>query len=445
MDHDPLIGTTVDGRFTVLERIGAGGMGTVYRARQLSVDRDVAIKFINEGSESDALRGRRFEKEARIIARLEDPHTLKLIDFGIDRGRRYLVTELLQGETLGARLTRQGPLPAAEVVRWLRPICDALAEAHEQGVIHRDLKPHNLFLQRIGDREVVRVLDYGIARWAESDLATTTGPLAGSPAYMAPEQARGEEVDGRCDLYALGVVAYECLAGRTPFQARTAALMLVKQLQDVPLPFDELNPPVVVPQALEALVLHLLEKDPADRPSGARALAERLDGLVLTAPPPPVVPAASIPHPTDFEVELARPSQRWQWGVGLTLAVVLVLGLLRLWSQPQPPGQVPGLADLSALAVVLDAGRAAPAVDAARPDAARDAAPPTAVPDAAPPTAAPAPPPSAAPTTRPRRPPSPRTAPPSAAPSTAAAPASAAPTTLAEPPGGLKRVVPPPE
>jgi serine/threonine protein kinase len=328
--QDPLLGLLVDGRFEVLERIGSGGMGTVYRARQLSVDRDVAVKFIHESAAGDPERARRFEKEARIIARLEDPHTLKLIDFGIDRGRRYLVTEYLQGETLADRLARAS-LSAEAVRDLLRPICDALAEAHEQGVVHRDLKPHNIFLQRIGDREVVRVLDFGIARWHASELSTTTGALAGSPAYMSPEQARGDEVDGRSDLYALGVLAYECLAGRLPFQARTPALMLVKQLHDLPKPFDELSPPAVVPQAMEALVLHLLEKDPQDRPASARVLAQRLDGLRWDAP---VEVARAEPAPEPVPSVVWTPPRRWPWGVA-ALAVAAVVAVA-VW-----PGQAP--------------------------------------------------------------------------------------------------------
>ncbi len=451
-EHDALIGTTVDGRFTLLARIGSGGMGTVYRARQLSVDRDVAVKFIHEAGASNADHIRRFEKEARIIARLEDPHTLKLIDFGVERGRRFLVTEYLQGETLGDRLARVGRLDAEAVRALLRPICDALAEAHEQGVIHRDLKPHNLFLQRVGGREVVRVLDFGIARWQGSDLATTTGPMAGSPAYMSPEQARGEEVDGRADLYALGVVAYECLAGRRPFEARTPALMLIKQLQDRPKAFDELDPPVVVPQAMEALVLHLLEKAPEDRPASARILARRLDAWVA--------------EPAPTEVEAPRRPRRWPWVVGL--AVVGGVGVW--WAQgPETQGDSGAARPDAALpdAARPDAARPDAALpdaarpDAARPDAARpDAAQPDAArPDAARPDAArPIAPATRGPHVRPKAPPTaapptaapptaapPTAAPPTAAPPTAAPPAAAPPTAaLSEPPPGFRRVVPPP-
>lgn len=288
---DPLLDAVLDKRYRIVERIGAGGMGTVYRARQLTVERDVAVKFLRADAYGDPRQVRRFEREARMIARLRDPHTLKLIDFGRrPDGQLYLVCEFLEGEPLDRRIAR-GPLAAAAALDLLRPVCDALAEAHAEGIVHRDLKPGNLFIERVGARELVKVLDFGIARWSEGEHSTTG--VSGTPAYMAPEQARGVDVDHRCDLYALGAVLYACLAGRAPYLGSGLQVML-QAMAGPPTPFDALSPPVAVPPEVAALVFRLMATDPADRPQSAAEVAAAFDRLRHQAAVRASAPAAGL-------------------------------------------------------------------------------------------------------------------------------------------------------
>ena len=224
---DALIGAVLDQRYRIESEIGAGGFGTVYSARQLKFDREVAIKILNADAASTPEHVRRFETEARVVAQLRHPATLTLLDFGqTDEGRFYAVTERLHGKPLDDLLAR-GPLESARVLRLLRQICDSLVEAHDQKIIHRDLKPSNIFIQTIGDQEIVKVLDFGIAKLLKQPGITSTGETCGTPVYMSPEQARGEALDARSDLYSLGVMAYECLAGQPPFYATTPVSLLI--------------------------------------------------------------------------------------------------------------------------------------------------------------------------------------------------------------------------
>ena len=210
---DPLVGTVLQGRYRILERVGQGGMGAVYRAVQVNIDRDVAVKVLTPDAAEREHVVRRFENEARIISKLRHPNTLKLIDFGeADDERLFLVAEFLSGQPLDAVL-RQGAIGVGRTLHVMAEAADSLAEAHGQGIVHRDLKPGNLFLERVGDQDVIKVLDFGIAKLATGTSYTVEGTVFGTPAYMSPELARGESVDSRSDLYSLGVIAYECLCG----------------------------------------------------------------------------------------------------------------------------------------------------------------------------------------------------------------------------------------
>jgi serine/threonine-protein kinase len=202
---------------------------------------------------------------------------LKLIDFGrLQDGRPYLVTEFLVGRTLEKTIS-QGPLHPTWTLLILRQICDAMAEAHEQQIIHRDLKPGNIFLERVGDDEIVKVLDFGIAKLAgASTHITAVGSVCGTPCYMSPEQAAGDELDPRSDLYSLGVIGYECLNGKPPFTAAQPAGLLFQHINDTPAAL-----PDNVPQEIAALVMSLLEKDPGKRPQTAREVRARIDQILL--------------------------------------------------------------------------------------------------------------------------------------------------------------------
>ena len=277
--RDPLVGVVVDNRFRLGSRIGEGGFGAVYRACQLSVNRDVAIKILNEAASQDNKLVERFVGEAEIIAQLKHPNTLKLIDRGqMADGRLYLVSELLEGETLGEVIGRDR-LSFSSTATLLQQICGSLDEAHKRGIVHRDLKPANIFLQHIEGQVHVKVLDFGIAKRVESVTLTTEGVLFGTPAYMSPEQAKGDTIDARSDLYALGVIAYECLSGERPFSGVDHMSVLLKHINDLPRPLREIEPPISLSPAEEDFVLRLLEKHPDDRFQTAEEIRQYLGRL----------------------------------------------------------------------------------------------------------------------------------------------------------------------
>lgn len=266
---DPMIGVVLGGRYRILGAVGAGGFGTVYRAQQTTVDMEVAIKVLSLEASRNQELVRRFENEARIISQLRHPNTLKLVDFGRTPDRRcYLVTEFLTGLPLDKLLLR-GPLDSIRMLSIFGQVCESVAEAHERGIVHRDLKPANIFVERVSQQDVAKVLDFGIAKITEGITVTTEGQVMGTPPYMSPEQCRGEAIDARSDLYSLGVLAYECLSGHTPFSAPTPMAVLLKHIHDVPRP---LSGSLSIDPELDALVLSLLAKRREDRPQSATAV-----------------------------------------------------------------------------------------------------------------------------------------------------------------------------
>jgi TolB-like protein/tetratricopeptide (TPR) repeat protein len=274
------------GRYVVERELGRGGMATVFLARDLRHARVVAVKVMRRDLVAPSF-AERFLHEIRFAARLTHPHVLGVHDSGEADGLLYYVMPYVEGETLRARLVREGALPLVDAVRLLRELADALAYAHAQGVVHRDLKPENVLLS--GGHAVVA--DFGIAKalaavtlqgTADAPALTATGMSLGTPAYMAPEQAVGDRnTDHRADLYALGVIAYEMLAGTHPYGARTAQALVAAHLTETPAPLGSRRPDV--PPALAALVTQLLAKEPAARPQSADAVVRTLDD----APAPP--------------------------------------------------------------------------------------------------------------------------------------------------------------
>ncbi|MBA3259018.1 MAG: serine/threonine protein kinase [Gemmatimonadales bacterium] len=271
------------GSYRLVERIGMGGMGEVWKAEHRLLARPAAIKLIKGAGTVEAfdpVAEKRFRREADAAASLRSPHTIQLYDFGIARdGRLYYVLEGIDLERLVARF---GPQPPARVAQILRQVCHSLAEAHAAGLVHRDVKPANLHLGRVGlDYDFVKVLDFGLVkgehRWDRDDLRLTSPELtAGTPAYMAPELTSNDQVDGRADLYALGCVGYFLLTGTMVFQADTAVQLLLRHLQAEPeAPSARLGTPL--PPDLERLVLWCLAKSPDERPPGARELGEALE------------------------------------------------------------------------------------------------------------------------------------------------------------------------
>jgi tRNA A-37 threonylcarbamoyl transferase component Bud32 len=289
---DPLIGRLIAGKMELLEVLGSGAMGKVYRARHRGLDKIVAIKVLHPEVSSSASIAARFKAEARAASKLDHPHSLSILDFGEDGSDRllYLAMELLEGESLQSLLSRHRRLPAARAARIMAQVCSALGAAHERGVIHRDVKPANVMLtSRRGDEgpveDHVKVCDFGLAKVLDTGAEnSSSGPLTqqgavlGTPAYMAPEQAKGETVDHRSDLYACGVILYRMLAGKKPFEGESAWAVSLKQIAESPQPIQELVPEI--PEALARVVHRALEKDPAQRFQSAREMrAELLDAV----------------------------------------------------------------------------------------------------------------------------------------------------------------------
>jgi serine/threonine-protein kinase len=279
------------GSYRLEEKLGEGGMGEVWRARHRMLARPAAIKLIRPTVSGDGQTGvseeavRRFEREAQAIARLRSPHTVELFDFGrAEDGAFYYVMELLDGLDAESLLRRFGPIPAERAIYLLRQVCHSLSEAHSCGLVHRDIKPANVFLCRYGEElDFVKVLDFGIVRAVrdradKSPMLTLENAVHGTPAFMAPEQATGTDLDGRADIYATGCVAYWLLTGELVFTAETPMGVLLKHAQAPPTP-PSARTGLPIPAALDDLVLSCLAKNPAHRPQSARELSLRLAEL----------------------------------------------------------------------------------------------------------------------------------------------------------------------
>ncbi len=276
------------GSYRLEAKLGQGGMGEVWRARHRMLARPAAIKLIRPsfaGGGAGAVSAdaaRRFEREAQVIARLRSPHTVDLFDFGIaEDGSFYYAMELLEGLDADAMVRRFGPVPAERAIHVLRQVCHSLSEAQSCGLVHRDIKPANIFLCRYGEEyDFVKVLDFGIVGQVRTPeeggtLHTGDNALHGTPAFMAPEQAMGIEVDGRADIYAVGCVACWLLTGQFVFAAETPVGLLLQHAQAPPAP-PSARTQLPIPPALDDLVLSCLAKEPADRPQSARELSLRL-------------------------------------------------------------------------------------------------------------------------------------------------------------------------
>ncbi|MGA9993806.1 MAG: serine/threonine-protein kinase [Pyrinomonadaceae bacterium] len=273
---DPLLGRTLDEKYRLDERLGVGGMGTVYRATHLLIDRPVAVKVLNSRFVEDEQAQERFRREAKAAGRLQHTNAVAVTDFGrtVDN-LVYLVMELLEGRTLRDILAREAPLDTARSVSLMLQISAAVAAAHEEGIIHRDLKPANIFVvQKRSAPPVVKVLDFGIAKLAadsfeDSDAAhlTQTGVMIGTPRYMSPEQCDGARLTPASDVYSLGIILYEMLTGTTPFTGSTPLAVALKHSSVAPRRPSEFT--ATIPPELEHVVLHALEKKPEERPADA--------------------------------------------------------------------------------------------------------------------------------------------------------------------------------
>jgi serine/threonine protein kinase len=288
---DPLIGRVVNDRYRIVGTIARGGMGKVYRAEQQPLGRLVALKVLspNYTGDNDPEFHRRFFLEASIASKLSHPNTVTIFDYGkTEDDVYYIAMELLEGRTLHRLLREEAPLSAERTMHVARQICRSLREAHNLGVIHRDLKPANVFLLNHGDEaDVVKVLDFGLVKnlLDKGEELTQTGLFMGSPKYMSPEQIRGDACDGRVDIYALGVMMYEMLTGKVPFDRQNSVNILMAHIHEEVPPLSRMNPNVHVPPALEALVRKCMSKSTEGRyPSMEAVLTglKQISGLTAT-------------------------------------------------------------------------------------------------------------------------------------------------------------------
>jgi serine/threonine-protein kinase len=277
---DPLIGLIVADRYRVLELIGRGGMGVVYKAEHSRIGKILALKLLTGELTRHTDQVGRFKREALMASRLSHPNTVQVFDFGDADGLAYLAMEYVRGENLGALVDRYGPLGADRTARIVIQICSSLAEAHEKGIVHRDLKPENIMVVKSSAGEdVAKVLDFGLAKLRESgDLSdvTLSGAIVGTPYYMAPEQIRGEAVGPAADVYALGALMYSCLTGTVVFDAQTPMGVLTRHLVEEPEPPSARAPGIGLSKTFDRIVLSALAKDPTRRFPTVTALQEAL-------------------------------------------------------------------------------------------------------------------------------------------------------------------------
>jgi serine/threonine-protein kinase len=286
MTNDPLIGTSLVDRYLIEGLIGGGGLGRVYRARHTRMSRRYAIKVPFGEVAYDPKVRVRFANEAEAASRLAHPNVIGVVDFGeTPEGLLYMAMDYAEGQTLAELIAQNGPLAREWVVRFTRQIAEGLAHAHDRGLIHRDLKPDNVIIERDGDRP--RIVDFGLAIFREQEggaRLTTQGTVLGTPHYMAPEQATGQALDGRTDLFALGLIMYEMLCGKLPFEGSPVQVARANLSAPMPL-ISERVPGLDVDASLEAVCRTLVEKRPEDRPPSAHALIEMLDRLAMDGRP----------------------------------------------------------------------------------------------------------------------------------------------------------------
>ncbi len=304
---DSLLGKVVAEKFRIVRLLGSGGMGAIYLAEHVGIGKRVAIKLLRADLRGHPHLVKRFRREAMAVSRLTDAHTITVFDFGVWDGVVYLVMEYLIGDDLSKTLAAESRLDPARALAIVHQICSSLAEAHAQGVVHRDLKPENVFLTRTtsGD-EWVKVLDFGLAKilapeGAEALLQTADGALMGTPYYMAPEQVKGEAVDARTDLYAVGGLLFRMLTGQVPYVGKSPLQVMEAHVSGALPRFDEVDPTLIVPPGLEELVRRLLARAPDDRPQSALAVDQEVVGLLDRISGPrgdlrsrPATPAPSV-------------------------------------------------------------------------------------------------------------------------------------------------------
>src|ERR1700754_3166157 len=314
--------TMVDGRYRAQKRIGTGGMAEVWCAEDEVLGRRVALKLMGGRFAEDPEFRERFRREAQAAAGLAHPNIVAIFDRSEWEGTPYIAMELVDGPTLKEVVTDRGPLPPDMAVAMTEQILSALAFAHKRGIVHRDIKPQNVLIDREG---VAKVADFGIARAGNSEM-TQTGAIVGTVQYISPQQAQGLPGDRRTDLYSAGVVLYELLTGRVPFEGEAPVSIALKQVSERPVPPSQLRPGI--PAAREAAVLRALDKAPAARSQSAEQFTAALE-QARRAPTRQIV---MEPTPGEPWEEEARASRWWLWLLGLLVVAALAVGAFFLFA-----------------------------------------------------------------------------------------------------------------
>ena len=322
-----LTGQILGDRYRLVSVLGEGGMGTVYLAEHVTIGKQLAIKVLGlEFSQQESYRIR-FLREAQSISRIAHENVVDVTDFGVaPNGSLYLVMEYLQGEGLSETLDREGPLPWSRAKQIVLQVCRALHAAHEKGILHRDIKPENCFrIKRGANRDFIKVLDFGLAKVVSDDPGmetslTAVGGIIGTPEYMSPERVRGEKLDERSDVYAVGILLYEVCTGCVPFSGDHYTLVLDQQLHAVPVPPRQVTPNADISRELEQVILRALEKDRDRRFPNIRSLAEALANIqTLTSS------SAGVPiQPRAQPVQTAKSREGTLIAIILALTVVVV-------------------------------------------------------------------------------------------------------------------------
>ncbi len=308
--HDPNIGRDLlGGQFQILQKIGSGGMGSVYKAAQPDMNRMVAVKILHKKLVNRKDLMSRFRREARAMSHLTHPNTVKVLLYGeLDDGSLYIVMEYLEGRNLNQVVRKEGPMSADRAIPILIQVCGALQEAHLQGIVHRDLKPENIFLSTNGGlKDFPKVLDFGLAKVTERELRpgsimlTQEGMVFGTPEFMSPEQAQGKVLDARSDIYSLATILYEMLTGKLPFDAKSPMEYIQLHVTKPPVPLDERVPGKVFPPGLGAAIAKALEKKPEDRYASAAEFAEALKPFA-----PAAVKDLAVMMPTSADLVIAQ-------------------------------------------------------------------------------------------------------------------------------------------
>ncbi|MBF7082337.1 Stk1 family PASTA domain-containing Ser/Thr kinase [Desulfallas sp. Bu1-1] len=330
-----MIGKMLGNRYEILEKLGGGGMAIVYKGKDTYLNRLVTIKVLRPEFTSDEDFIRRFRREAQAVASLSHPNIVNIHDVGQEDGVHYLVMEYVPGDNLKVIIKKRGPLSPEEAVRFTVQVCEALEHAHQNNIVHRDVKPHNILVTEEGR---AKLTDFGIALEATAATITRTDTIMGSVHYLSPEQVRGETATARSDIYAVGILLYEMLTGRHPYSGDTPIAVALKHVQETPRPVNEVNPEV--PEELAAVVMRAIEKDPRHRYQSAGELARHLEmAFDDTSQATVVIPAGEIarraaaarPETEEMKADAvseagAARSRRWVWVAVLVLLAGLLAG-----------------------------------------------------------------------------------------------------------------------